>query len=279
MPLNNETRDMLVKSGVIPFGKAPAKTRMEAIFLAKALSTKKKVSSVAFVVSSSFIYSNYWSLLRHTLIEKHGLWKVILLPSSAFQGTEVESAIIFLKSGAKVKNVLFEDYIKIDERKDFSVSPSDFFEGNVRDVKISEKDSTLGSLVEEIYRGVSCAKYLKVKRIDHIHSSDVSCLHSKRIQLPSRAYNSEQEKVAKPGDILVARVGTRCLGKAVYIESGGSIITDSVISIRVPSDRREEVFRRIISQDGQDWLRNYSRGACAKIITYSTMQNFPLGAR
>src|SRR5690606_28862254 len=101
--------------------------------------------------------------------------------------------------------------------------------------------------------------------------------HSKKIRISSPVGAFPQEKMASAGEILIARVGTRCLGSAVMIASGASVISDCVISVRVPSDKKENIFKKLTSEEGRDWLRSTARGSCAKIITYESIQRFPIG--
>ena len=277
--MDGSIRARLERFELINPSTASQNARLEAVFLSEALKHVKKGSSIAFIISASLLYHDFWKTLRKTLVNKHLLFKVMLLPPKAFKGTEVESAVVFLKPYAGAGDeIVVEDYCT--NIVPFPIPLKVFEEGFHGYTYPSQQHGVLGQIVKEMYRGRSCSKVLSDNHIDHLHSSDINSLHSDQIRLKNKkilpAYLSE--KVAMPGDILIARVGTRCVGASVLVESGHAVISDSVISVRVPPKKRLSVFRKISSEAGRNWLCQAARGACAKIITYETIQKFPLGA-
>ncbi len=276
---NSELRRLLQQNELVAQASTACSTRSEVVFLARALEVLKKGSSAAFIVPSTISTHDHWSVLRETLTEKHALEKMILLPEKVFSATEVESVIFFIRpySGRSVK-IQIEDH-RESELKRYEVSIRSFVDGLVGKT-ISSGSLLLGPLVTDMYRGRRCSKELKNNAIDHLHSSDINSLHASKIALPKLRVSKkiQNERIAEAGDILVSRVGTRCLGSTVFVESGGAVISDSVISIRVPKKKAPLVFSKLASSKGREWLRGASRGACAKIITYETIQHFPLGS-
>ena len=277
LPLDDALRSQLIQAGLLDPNTISRNARLEVLFLARALECVKKGAQVVFIMPSSLLHHSLWKTLRQTLVNTHAINKVSLLPQDTFQCAEVESAIVFLSpySGSS-KSIDIDDYRFGSCIK--STIDSEIFIEKFHGVALADEgDNQLGSLLTEMYRGRSCSKELRQKEISHLHSSDVNALHSSKLTLPTTPHQ-EYEKVARAGDILVARVGTRCLGSAVMIQSGQAVISDSVISIRVPKSKRNQVFKKITSASGQDWLKRAARGACAKIITYNTLERFPLEA-
>jgi type I restriction enzyme M protein len=279
LALEQDVKDSLIMNGLIDPCTASKNARLEAYFLSLALSSTKSGSAIAFIVSANLLYQNLWRTLRNTLITKHKLDKIILLPRDAYRGAEVESAVIFLspyRGISKTINVL-------DYRESFpqerACQVDKFVNCFFSELHPGSSQHQLGGILQLIYRGRSCSKELKTNNISHLHSSDINTFHKAKIRLPLNSRNhGSREKMAEAGDILIARVGTRCLGSSVMIESGKSIISDSVISVRVPCDQREKIFRELTSDAGREWLRSTARGSCAKIITYDSIQRFPIGA-
>ena len=278
--LDEKIKESLIMHGLIDPTSQSKNARLEAYFLSLALGVTKYGSSISFIVSSNLLYQRLWATLRGTLVTKHKLEKIILLPSDAYSDAEVESAVIFLRPyQGESENIEVVDYRdgRIQRKQ---CEAEKFVNAFFSELRPKSNQHQLGRVLQSIYRGRSCSKELKNNNIAHLHSSDINHLHKKKIRLP---YSDKQspgarEKIAEAGDILIARVGTRCLGSAIMIESGSSVISDSVISVRVPQDKREKVFDELTSDVGRDWLRSTARGSCAKIITYDSIQRFPIGA-
>jgi tRNA1(Val) A37 N6-methylase TrmN6 len=279
--LNERVKESLIKHNLIDPQTYSKNARLEAYFLSLALNLSKPGSNIAFIVSANLLYQNLWRTLRNTLITSHKLEKIVLLPTDAYAQAEVESAVIFLRPyQGSVKTVNIFDYRGKSLSKS-TCSGTQFVDKFFEELNPSRnRMEELGGILETIYRGRSCSKELKNNKIAHLHSTDINASHSQKISLLSKNYvgNFPQEKMAQEGDILIARVGTRCLGSAVMIESGNSVISDCVISVRVPNDKREDIFKKLTSDEGRDWLRSTARGSCAKIITYDSIQRFPIGA-
>jgi len=278
--LDANIKGSLIKHNLIDPETYSKNARLEAYFLSLALNLSKPGSNIAFIISANLLYQNLWRTLRNTLVTDHKLEKIVLLPTDAYAQAEVESAVIFLRPyQGSVKTIDILDYSG-DSLLKSKCSDTKFVNAFFEELNPARnKAQELGVILETIYRGRSCSKELKSNNIEHLHSTDINASHSQKIKLASKhsVGNFPQEKMALEGDILIARVGTRCLGSAVMIESGNSVISDCVISVRVPDDKRENIFKKLTSDEGRDWLRSTARGSCAKIITYESIQRFPIG--
>lgn len=278
LELTKASRALLLQTELIGADTIARNTRQEAVFLARMLSVAKKGSKAAFIVSSALLNNTYWRALRATLVEKHALSKIVLLPDNAFQAAEVSAVVMFMEPFAgRAGSITVEDYRQINV-KSLRAPHEEIIAGYDGGISVEGTAGFLGRWLQEIYRGRSCSKKLKDSKIPHLHSSDIKCLHKQKVSFGKHSKNSAamNENIALPGDILVARVGSRCLGSAVMLQSGEAVISDSVISVRVPKSKQEAVFKKLTSISGQEWLKNASTRACAKIITYRTLERFPL---
>lgn len=278
--LDESVKNSLIKHKLIDPETYSKNARLEAYFLSLALNLSKIGSNIAFIISANLLYQNLWRTLRSTLVAEHRLEKIILLPADAYAHAEVETAVIFLRPyQGEVKNINILDCRggSVVKSKCSAEKFVDSFFNELHPAR--QRTQELGGILEKIYRGRSCSRELKSNNIAHVHTSDINASHSQRIKLSLKqvAGGYSQEKIALAGDILIARVGTRCLGSAVMIESGTSVISDCVISVRVPNDKRDIIFKQLASDEGRDWLRSTARGSCAKIITYESIQRFPIG--
>jgi len=78
------------------------------------------------------------------------------------------------------------------------------------------------------------------------------------------------------GDILAARVGTRCIGHAGRVIAGRAAITDCDYSLRVPSPWRDSVWQALRTTAGQVWLQADAYGVCARWISKCNLLTFPI---
>ena len=75
---------------------------------------------------------------------------------------------------------------------------------------------------------------------------------------------SSKEKLAIPGDIVVSRVGSYCIGKVGIVEKGYFVPTDCIFLIRIKDEvLRNKVFYQLKSDIGQSWIRANSKGVSA----------------
>jgi predicted RNA methylase len=81
---------------------------------------------------------------------------------------------------------------------------------------------------------------------------------------------------AKSGDILIPRVGTRCLLHEARVASGSGLITDCVYRIRAPKAVRDFVWETIRSDFGREWRLLHADGSCAKYLTMSSVGAMPI---
>ena len=83
-------------------------------------------------------------------------------------------------------------------------------------------------------------------------------------------------QVASRGDILVARVGSRCIERTAFVAKGTRPFTEAVYRITLPAKARTAAFDWISSAEGQAWRRQASGGSCAKHLTVSALMSMPV---
>jgi predicted RNA methylase len=275
--LNDRTRSLLEKFELIDPNSKAVTSRKEIIFLARALAVSRPNTEIVFILPASFLNNRQWAYLRSTLVTTHKLSKVLIAPPSSFKSTEVDCIVFFMKAFAGATPNISIEHIEKPISKARLVNVEAFVDGRTG-TKETYYQNNISHLVDHISRGKSCSKELKTKKIAHLHSGDVRKLHKEKVCLSSvPVRESTNERVARSGDILIARVGSRCVGRAMYLKSGEVVISDSIISLRVPKNKQKKIFNLIISDKGQDWIKRAAKGACAKIITYDIIHRFPMG--
>lgn len=79
--------------------------------------------------------------------------------------------------------------------------------------------------------------------------------------------------LAGPGDILISRVGKRCIGKVVMVKRGYIPFSDCIYRLEVP-EYIDKSFNSLITKRGQSWLQAYAHGVCAKVISKADLLKF-----
>jgi predicted RNA methylase len=258
--------------------------RAEIAFLALSLRSASVGGCVSLVLPKTIICGESWQWLRSILIKKHSLIAVSSLPSNVFQNTEVETCIITLRKGrtsrAKIK------LINCDKS------------GNsIGEIKISPKDGvyrldfeyhlwcatspylqneTISQTGAQMVRGNIYAKKAKDLGIEIFHTSsfteiDKGIVHFRNV---SRSIEPRLVSVGK-GDILIPRVG-RNLNQMAIVGSGESIISDCVFGLTIPPERLSEVRETLDSDHAKVWIKVNASGACAKLLSKSSLLNMPL---
>ena len=251
------------------------------IFLAHNLTMLKSGGILGIILPDGLLTSHDFRLLREDLLSNHTVKSVIQLPDKIFKKTEARTHILIIQKGSKSEQKKVElsltnrqgesiDSLKID--KSDLVKRMDF---TYHKWKIAQKESskTLGSLNAEIRRG-SCS-YKELREIDrnYFHTTDFK---GKTSHYFTKDTYDDSKVVASKGDILVARVGKRCIGRVTIIRRGNIILSDCVYRIRVEKEYQEQVLNALLSDNGQNWMSKMSHGVCAQVISKKDLICFPL---
>ena len=245
----------------------------ELVFLAQNLRLLRTGGSLVVVVPQGLGTAPHLAELRVALMERHGLYKVVELPAKTFSGTEARTLALFMTKGATSHVVECVpasgashhlDGSQIRERIDAKF--------HQRTLKLSTNLLEIGA---EIVRGSLTNKEAQKLRWSAFHTTDFHQYPSGLAKLPNSVCPSTKFITAEKGDILLARVGTRCLGKMVWVKSGMAVLTDCVYRIRVKPMFQKQVFNALCSTHGQDWLASVAHGTCAFVVSKSDLEQFP----
>ncbi|MNJ70043.1 hypothetical protein D3C77_664570 [compost metagenome] len=73
--------------------------------------------------------------------------------------------------------------------------------------------------------------------------------------------------IATKGDILISRVGSRVVGRAVTVEEGEYLVSDCVFRVRLPPSISSNIFLKYWIESCLPRVVSQARGTCAKYIT------------
>jgi hypothetical protein len=249
------------------------------IFLAQNIRFLKLGGTLGIILPDGLLTSHLYERFRDDLLKNHTLDAIIQLPNSVFNKTEARTHIIILKKG-QTKNIKNVDLYKVDQQGNFI----DNLRVN-REKLIYRMDfdfhrwkpqnntfRSLASVDATIIRGNLSRKDLLSKNIFHFHTTDFKTYNNEAF---FDEYVSDENLVyAKTNDILIARVGTRCIGKVCIIRSGFIPISDCIYCVRVSNLYIEDFWKELNSNNGAAWFKAHAHGVCSQVISKRDLSNF-----
>ncbi|ENK1088616.1 MULTISPECIES: HsdM family class I SAM-dependent methyltransferase [Enterobacteriaceae] len=253
----------------------------EIIFISQVIRFLKKGGEAGIILPDGIFTARKFIGLRRYLLNEHSITKVIELPRNIFKRTEAKTHILIFN-----KKIVPHQKIQLHcITKDGELSPPVLIkkEDAIERMDYSyhynknEESSTIGMLKNIlIFRG----KFNSKEITEHIFHTTKFSGNEKCIKFHC---NSEEELqpskldvIAKPGDILIARVGREFYKKIVFVESGYSYISDCIFLIRASGEDKKKLFDFLCSQEGQEELSRASSGVAAQHITMDALKKIHL---
>lgn len=271
---------ILAEAGLLDSVGRSKKYPAELIFLAQNLRILEHEGTLAIIVPSGIVNGDRWRELRRILCSQNSLKVVIELPDNAFAQTEAKTFVMVMQKGGQTTRVSLRRALSdgsLSESRRISVIDAvvrmdwSYYEWHENQ---KEHSFCLRELNAEIFRGKLSAAAARKQGVAVFHTADMKHWSS-NVWFDECAEPESYGKVRK-GDILVARVGSRCLGRLAFVKEGQALITDCIYAIRVPSEVRQHVWCALLSANSRTNLRTLSRGVCAKYITKDQLLDVPL---
>ncbi len=275
---NTDTVQILNKYNLNMYSKL-AYIPAEVIFILQCLNILEKNGTLSIILPDGFFVNNSLKDFRQFLLNNYKMDKIIELPNKIFDKTDAKTHILVMKNIKTINNNI--TLKKVGSLKSIQITSKEAIErmdySFYENITKYTKYSPLSNLDIEFLRGTP--RYL-MKDIDNdyiIHTTNLSKNKYFRNQLKtSDNLLSYKYKIAKAGDILLARVGTSCIGKVSIVESGYFIITDCIFIIRAKDiNMRNKIYNSLCSKEGQMWIKSTSKGVSAKHITLEDIKKFP----
>jgi type I restriction enzyme M protein len=277
-----KTNQTLYDAKLLNTAKLPLLTS-DIVFLAQNLLMLKDGGELGIILPDGLFSGERYRAVREDILNRHKILGIIELPDGIFNKTEAKTHILLLEKGGTTSPIIplyksnrngeIEDTLNVDSndllyRMDYSYNI--WRHQNINDVN----KQTLRSINAEIKRGKRSKKELEKLEIQYFHTKSFS--KNNNIINFKKQNSLINDTVAKPGDILIARVGKRCLGRVAIVHAGYQVISDCVFRLRVRKEFRQEIFDALNSDFGQNWLKAHSHGVCSKFISKSDLLNFPI---
>ena len=256
----------------------------EIYFLAASMSRLVSYGQASFILPISFFTSPTYRALRADLVYLYSDISIIQLPAKVFSNAEVESCILkFRKAKEKSQtitvaqaNFLGQVTDKLQVAKKDAVMRMDYTFNKVAQMfqgRASGEKDTFGSLGGQISRGSASRADLEKSKLTYFHTTSFPATDY-AVKLGFNEVNCFRH--AQTGDILVPRVGSRCLDRQVHVAEGQQAYTDCVYKLTIPETFIDRVMKTLSSDFGKAWRLSHANGKCAKFITNSTLLNMPL---
>jgi hypothetical protein len=260
---------------------------LDLYFMLESLSRLKPGGEAAFVVGSSIAEDARLRAFRSNLIQTASEVECYELPERMFGWkAQVQSYLLIARFGGRAcRSVtvgrLADGTLDLEssaevpavaaiDRLDFAFH--EFIEMN-RALSESSRTSSLLELGANIVRGSRTKAQFDDLQISYFHTCDLPRAHAE-VRFDGTADHGFN--FAQPGDILIARVGTRCLDRHAVVTAGRRHYTEAVYRIQVPRTHRQRVAKWMTSDPGAKWRQAAATGACAKHLTVSTLLQMPI---
>ena len=252
------------------------------IFLAQNLLLLKDGGELGIIVPDGLLTSKRFSIFREKLLTNYKLTGVIELPSNIFKRTEAKTHILIIKKSL-CNSLSLPLYLanedgtissKILIKKDDLIFRMDYKYHQWKINSHHKGDKSLFTRDVTIMRGSRSKKQLEGIGVKYLHTSDL------KSQYCEREFSVQKKldylRYAEEGDLLMSRVGKRCIGKLMYINKGNIAISDCIFRIRIPVAHRAQIISILNSKPGREWIDAHSHGVCAKVISKSDLLNFQI---
>lgn len=263
--------------------------RAEVQFLARALAiTRDSGGRVVFVMPIGFADGDRYAQVRASLMRQFKLVKCVEVVGSPFEETEARTVVLVIdpRAAAEYQTEISEfDYMTGTVTPVFKGALMPGVRWDARYHRACQTGRAISSiqlkdLEVSISRGVMSRKDAELRNMPALHTSDLgrAVEGQLRIRAAMSSAGMEKQVVARAGDILLSRTGSRVCWDPVVLAAGAAPITDHVFRIRAPASVRKVVENSFRHPAFVEWLRGMSKGVCATVLTKRELLEMPVFA-
>jgi len=267
------------------------------LFIAQNLRFLRRRGKLGLILPDGLITGQKYRGVREVLMREHCVEFVLQLPRRAFAKTEAQTYLLVLsKRGGETQQVQLSQmseggeisdpiFIAADEAK-FRLDYS--FHALPRSSDTSRIGKPLSAYVNDLMRGTTSSSQIISCPLPVFHLGDFpETLGSRCTPLvPTRFIQSSRKttpfqdkyKIARAGDILIARIGRNLHKNICFLPSGTCIISDCIFAIRAAPENREMILSYLLSDEGKAALKATSHGVGARYLSRSDVLELLLPA-
>lgn len=257
------------------------------MFLVKNLFYLKKGSELGIILPDSLLTNHTFELFRIDLLTSHKIKKIIQLPDKVFKKTEARTHILIIEKGTQTTGTVSISKAGMDGEilTEISVANNELQKRMDFDYHLWKSELKCGDRLKRksikdvailLKRGNKTKKFLDELNIPYFHTNKFKDDNLFYDFDTSIADFPENVHLALPGDILIARVGKRCIGKVGYVQSGAIPISDCIYTLRVDKKNALNVLKDLTSIKASMWFQANAHGVCARVISKKDFLDFEL---
>jgi type I restriction enzyme M protein len=256
----------------------------EILFIAQNLRFLKDHGRLGLIVPDGVIAGERFAGLRNALATEHCIERVIELPRGIFRKTEAKAHILVMsKSGEGPDEIqvqrldesgVLSPGLKIQREQATGRLDYSFLAGGMGKKRTTQP--RIGDVTIFLSRGSFSSSQRAKCDFPVLHTTDLSPavdVVSQKFSIPAALAKQGRFTLAKPGDILVGRVGRNFEEKVCIVKSGNVAVSDCIFILRVAPEHRDSVFAYLKSGPGREALNFSSHGVGAKFLTIDALQN------
>ncbi|MEE4093650.1 N-6 DNA methylase [Pseudomonas viridiflava] len=259
----------------------------EVLFLAQMIRMLKSGGEAGVILPDGIFTAEKFCNFREFLLKEHCVKKVIQLPRKIFRRTEAQTHILIFNKTAYERDSEAIELRTILKTGKLSPAISISAADGVHRLDYSyhsrskKKIPLLGSELQtfaEIKRGKQSS--IQVRKLEYatVHTTDLTGAdpnYSLLGETDLLDLDSTKYLVARPGDILIARVGRNFFKKIAYIVSGYAVVSDCLFVIRTDKSSKK-IFKHLSSKEGQSKISDLSYGVAAAQMSMKQLANLKM---
>lgn len=248
------------------------------IFLCHCLNYVRTGGWVAIILPDGILSRIDYKPFRKCLLTNHCVERIVQMPEKAFSSTEATTHILIVEKEGIPKDKIPVSVMNFDGTitSECLVDRENLIERMDYSFCIWSKNSLLKSsnitIPIEIKRGSFSYCDLKKMKSPYLHSTDFK--DGQVISFTNFDYNTTSKVIAHPGDIIMCRVGKRCVGKVAMIADGTILLSDCLYRISVPKKYQSLLFDRLCSHVTKEWISAVAHGVCSRVISKLDLSNY-----
>jgi type I restriction enzyme M protein len=269
------------------------------LFIAQNLRLLRQRGKLGLILPDGLIAGQKYRGVRAALLRQHRVELVVQLPRRAFAKTEAQTYLLVLsKRGGETQNVALSEMNEVGKISapiaiptDLAMLRLDYAFHALRTDRTSPTDGqqpqrTLGALVHELLRGTTSSNQILSSPVPVFHLGDfpaetnadsVPKVPTRFIQPVSKVLpHAAAHKIARAGDILIARIGRNLQEKVCLLPRGACVISDCVFAVRTAPEHRKMLLTYLLSEDGRAAVKAASHGVGAKYLSRSDVLSIVL---
>jgi type I restriction enzyme M protein len=256
----------------------------EMLFVAQILRLAGNRAEIGIIVPDGLVSGRRAKGFRRALLSRVNVSSVIQLPRGSFSRTDAQAYIVVFRNEPGGSGDIELARLETDGLREPIRIPRNMAEARM-DHDFHRPRHTVGrstfrlcDIGAEIVRGNLSSAEARFATQPVFHTTSFQTLPGGGVELPHdcRVDDRAGRRMARAGDILLARVDRNLHRKVCEVTTGSALLSDCVYAIRVPNRWRKVVLEALSSPSGGEALLKTSRGVGARMLSKADLLELAL---